>query len=170
MNTQPISQQGSYYQSSFPSINSIPIDPRMNRFQQDSLIQTQQSNRSYHNSRSPINTTNNTPHRKYPPIPIPPNYNNFNNNHYAHHDQSSFQQQFIPSQTIYSHSQQRSISPMNSRNRSLNRSQQSSFAHNQSMKNLSYHPNNNSNSMTMTGSMVGNNNNANKGTLKIHIH
>lgn len=166
MNTQTVpQQQGSYYQSSFTSINSIPVDSRMNRFQQDTLIMTQRSNRSYHNSRSPINNTN----RKYPLIPLPPNNNSYNQ--YPPTDQSSFpqQQQFIPNQTIYSHTQQRSVSPMNSRNRSLTRTQQSPFAHNQSMKNLSYHPNNN-NSMVMTGSMIGNINNSNKGTLKIHIH
>jgi hypothetical protein len=145
MHTQPMAQ-GSYYQSSFPSVNSIPVDSRMNRFQQDTLIQTQQTNRSQHNSRSPIN-----PNRKYPPTPLP--NNSFN-------DQSL---QFMPGQTIYNHTQ-RSVSPLNSRsNRSLNRTQQSPFMQNQSMKNISYHQSNNS----MQGSLI---NNGNTGTLKIHVH
>jgi hypothetical protein len=146
MHTQPVAQ-GSYFQSSFPSVNSIPVDSRMNRFQQDTLIQTQQVNRSQHQSRSPINTN-----RKYPPIPLPDN---------SYNDQSL---QFMPGQTIYSNTQ-RSVSPLNGRsNRSLNRTQQSPFIQNQSMKNISYHQSNNS----MPGSML--NNNRNSGTLKIHVH
>lgn len=158
MNAQLVPQQqhqGSFHdQSSFPSVNSIPVDSRMNRFQQDTLIMTQHSNRSYHNSRSPIN--NNI--RKYPPHPLPPN-----NPNYPHPSDTALP--FTPNQTIYSNSQ-RSVSPMNSRNRSLNRTQQSPFNHNQSMKNISYQ----NNSMAMTGSLLGHNSNFNSGTLKIHVH
>jgi len=55
---------------------------------------------------------------------------------------------------------------MNSRNRSLNKSQQSNYQNHQSMRNIS----NNQSGLSMTGLNPHQSNLSNKGTLTIQIH